>query len=91
VEEGFYRCSGGEPAKGPPRLRSLVGDLQGLHTATEESIARNTGDGFRRGPVDDRTQVLNPTTGIWTKGNTSAGRFMEGKEDTQRSNGRRRK
>jgi hypothetical protein len=32
-----------------------------------EPMARNTGGGFHRGSVDDRTQVLNPTTGIWSK------------------------
>jgi hypothetical protein len=48
---------------------------------TEEPMARNTGENFRRGSVDNRTQVLNPTTGIWTKRDTDTGRFMQGKED----------
>jgi hypothetical protein len=43
------------------------------------------GSEYRRGfsprLVDDRTQVLNPTTEIWTKRDTNTGRFMQGKED----------
>ena len=44
-------------------------------------MARNTGENFRRGSVDSRTQVQNPQTGIWTKRDTDSGRFMQGKED----------
>ena len=39
------------------------------------------GDGHRKGAVKDRTQVLNPKTGIWTKRNSDTGRFMDGKQD----------
>ena len=44
-------------------------------------MARNTGDGFRRGSVDQRTQVFNPRSETWTKRNADSGRFMQGKED----------
>lgn len=39
------------------------------------------GDGHRKGAVKDRTQVLNPKTGIWTKRNSDTGRFIDGKQD----------
>ena len=48
-------------------------------------MAKNTGDDHRIGSVDDRTQVLNPVTGRWTKrdrsDSASAGRFMDVKSD----------
>ena len=44
-------------------------------------MARNTGKDYRVGSVDNRTQVRNPQTGIWTKRDTDTGRFMQGKED----------
>lgn len=39
-----------------------------------------SGDGHRHGAVRDRSQVLNPTTKIWTKRDES-GKFMDGKKD----------
>jgi hypothetical protein len=47
----------------------------------EAAMAWNTGDDYRKGSVDDRTQVFNPKTEIWTKRDTDSGRFMQGKED----------
>ena len=44
-------------------------------------MAKNTGEGFRRGSVDNRTQVKNPKTDTWTKRDNDTGRFMQGKED----------
>ena len=44
-------------------------------------MAKNTGDGYRRGSVSDRTQVQNPLNGNWTKRNTETGRFMDQKTD----------
>jgi len=38
------------------------------------------GDGHRNGAVRNRTQVLNPTTQVWTK-RGSDGKFMDGKAD----------
>jgi hypothetical protein len=40
-------------------------------------MAKNTGRGFRRGAVKQRTQVLNPTTQRWTKRGPD-GRFVGG-------------
>lgn len=40
-----------------------------------------TGDGHRKGAVRQRSQVLNPKTGIYTKRDTGSGRFMDGKAD----------
>ncbi|WP_433892526.1 hypothetical protein [Streptomyces sp. CA-111067] len=42
-------------------------------------MAKNTGRGFRLGSVRQRSQSLNPRTGIWTKRGVG-GRFMGGKE-----------
>jgi len=42
-------------------------------------MASNTGRGFRRGAVRDRSQIQNPLTGVWTKRNDTTGRFTDGK------------
>lgn len=34
-------------------------------------------DNARKGAVKDRTQVLNPKTGLWTKRNSDTGQFMD--------------
>jgi len=44
-------------------------------------MAKNTGDGFRRGAVKDRTQVQNPRNGNWTKRDSKTGQFMDQKQD----------
>jgi hypothetical protein len=44
-------------------------------------MAKNTGEGFRRGSVNDRTQVYNPTIDRWVKRDAETGRFMDQKED----------
>jgi len=44
-------------------------------------MARNTGDGYRRGAVDDRSQVYNPKIERWTQRDTETGRFMDVKHD----------
>jgi len=41
-------------------------------------MAKNTGDGFRRGSVDNRTQFQAPN-GNFVKRNTETGRFMDQK------------
>lgn len=35
------------------------------------------GDNARVGAVKERSQVFNPTTGLWVKRNTQTGRFMD--------------
>lgn len=42
-------------------------------------MAKNTGNGSRRGSVDNRTQTQNPVNGNWTKRDTETGRFMDQK------------
>ena len=44
-------------------------------------MAKNTGEGFRRGSVDDRTQVHNPKIDRWIKRDADNGRFMDQKVD----------
>ncbi len=49
-------------------------------------MAKNTGQGSRQGAVDDRTQVKNPKTGDFVKGNQDPdsaheGEFMDVKKD----------
>jgi hypothetical protein len=34
-------------------------------------------DGSRKGAVNDRSQLQNPKTGLWTKRDTETGRFMD--------------
>lgn len=36
-----------------------------------------TGDNSRVGAVKGRSQVYNPTTGLWTKRDATTGRFMD--------------
>jgi hypothetical protein len=44
-------------------------------------MAKNTGQGHRRGPVKDRSQTRNPKTDQWVKRDTNTGRFMDVKDD----------
>jgi hypothetical protein len=49
-------------------------------------MAKNTGQGHRKGAVDNRSEVKNPKTGDWVKRNRDTksndnGEFMNGKED----------
>lgn len=49
-------------------------------------MAKNTGEGSRKGAVRDRTQTDNPRTGKWVerdeeKGSPSRGEFRNVKED----------
>lgn len=44
-------------------------------------MAKNTGKGYRKGAVKDRTQVQNPRTGQWVKRDTKTGIFIDVKED----------
>ena len=39
------------------------------------------GDGHRNGAVRQRSQVLNPKTGLWVKRNNENGQFMDNKMD----------
>jgi hypothetical protein len=43
-------------------------------------MAKNTGNGFRRGSVDNRTQFQTPQ-GNWAKRDTETGRIMDQKQD----------
>ena len=43
-------------------------------------MATNTGDGYRKGSVTDRTQVENENED-WTKRDADTGEFMDQKED----------
>lgn len=43
-------------------------------------MAKNTGEGFRKGEVRRRSQLPNPLTDGFTKRDTDTGRFLEGKE-----------
>ncbi|MCX9007979.1 hypothetical protein NLN80_15320 [Citrobacter portucalensis] len=44
-------------------------------------MAKNTGDGYRKGSVTDRTQVQNPQNGNYTKRDATTGRFIDQKQD----------
>lgn len=49
-------------------------------------MAKNTGEGYREGSVDDRTQVKNPKNDKWIKrdreeGSENRGQFTEVKKD----------
>ncbi|MCR4437239.1 MAG: hypothetical protein QHH06_15620 [Clostridiales bacterium] len=40
-------------------------------------MAKNTGDNYRRGAVDNRSQVHNPKTDLWIKRDSDTGWFMD--------------
>ncbi|MCU0469873.1 MAG: hypothetical protein MUF58_14860 [Arcicella sp.] len=44
-------------------------------------MATNTGKGHRKGAVKKRSQVLNPTTGRYTKRDSETGKFLATKDD----------
>lgn len=44
-------------------------------------MAKNTGKGFRRGSVDNRTQTHNPKNDTYVKRDTNTGRFTNVKSD----------
>lgn len=46
-------------------------------------MARNTGNGFRKGSVLNRSQALNPQTGKYVKRDLDTGQFMDGKADSK--------
>ena len=47
-------------------------------------MAKNTGDNFRRGSVDDRSQLnLDPKNGKFVKRNLETGKFTDLKEDNK--------
>lgn len=53
-------------------------------------MAKNTGDGFRKGEIRDRSQFLNPVTDQWTKRDAGTGEFISAKEDGEPFKGVRR-
>ena len=47
-------------------------------------MAKNTGKGFRKGAVDERTQLdLDPKNGKFVKRDRATGRFTDLKEDNE--------
>lgn len=46
-------------------------------------MAKNSGQDYRRGSVDSRTQSKNPLNGNWTKRETSSGQFISQKSGGQ--------
>lgn len=42
-------------------------------------MAKNTGEGFRKGSVSDRSQTYNPKTDSWVKRDSDTGKFMDQK------------
>jgi len=52
-----------------------------LRIIAGEKMAKNTGKDFRRGAVDDRSQVRNPKTDQYVKRDTDSGKFMDVKKD----------
>ena len=42
-------------------------------------MATNTGNGYRKGSVKDRTQTFNPQNERWIKRDKETGRFMDQK------------
>ncbi|MCL5039645.1 MAG: hypothetical protein M1299_07485 [Firmicutes bacterium] len=47
-------------------------------------MAKNSGNGYRRGAVTQRSQTFNPRTHSWVKRDTGTGRFMDQKTSDSR-------
>ncbi len=54
----------------------------------EEQVAKNTGKGYRKGAVKDRSQVETPVG--WVKRDAETGRFLDVKSDGEPFKGVRR-
>ena len=46
-------------------------------------MAKNTGEGYRKGEVRQRSQLPNPITGGYTKRDAETGQFIEVKEGSK--------
>ncbi|MEO6760513.1 MAG: hypothetical protein ABIO24_13725 [Saprospiraceae bacterium] len=44
-------------------------------------MARNTGKSARKGAIKERSQVINPKTGLYVKRDAASGKFMDVKKD----------
>jgi len=44
-------------------------------------MAKNTGNGYRHGAVDNRSQTYNPVTEQWVKRDAETGWFMDVKQN----------
>jgi hypothetical protein len=53
-------------------------------------MAKNTGRGFRRGALRDRSQAFNPRNSRWAKRNATTGRFINIKSNKKPFKGVRR-
>lgn len=42
-------------------------------------MAKNTGNGYRKGAIRNRDQVFNPKNGLYVKRDMDTGRFMDAK------------
>ena len=42
-------------------------------------MAKNTGDGYRKGAVKNRSQTYNPQNDTWVKRDSATGRFLDAK------------
>jgi hypothetical protein len=49
----------------------------------DKDMAKNTGNGYRRGAVDKRSQTYNPVTEQWVKRDAETGRFMDVKQNRE--------
>lgn len=52
----------------------------GSDGVAEIFMAKNTGEGFRKGAVDNRIQVHNPRNDSWTKRDSGTGHFIDQKQ-----------
>lgn len=48
-------------------------------------MAKNTGNGFRKGTVNNRTQCYNPKTNTYLKRDAKTGKFISGKKTKYKS------
>ncbi|OAA91242.1 hypothetical protein [Clostridium ljungdahlii] len=47
-------------------------------------MAKNTGNGSRKGAVKGRSQTHNPKTNSWVERDTSTGKFINGKTSSNK-------
>lgn len=54
-----------------------------LPEGADKDMAKNTGKGYRRGAVDNRSQTYNPVTEQWVKRDAETGQFMDVKQNSE--------
>ena len=64
----------------PSSKRQILNKFQPAELKETLQVAKNTGEGSRKGAVKERVQALNPVTKRYVKIDTSTGRIVDHKK-----------